>query len=43
MGGAGWKVLELGPRSFREVDGEGLDDEVVILDLCHAEFKAIVF
>jgi hypothetical protein len=41
--GVGWQMFELGPRSFREVDGEELDDEVVILDPHHAACEAVVF
>lgn len=32
MYGVGRQMLEPGPRSFCEVDGEELDDQVVILD-----------
>jgi hypothetical protein len=38
-----WQVLEPGPCSFREVDGEEMDDEVVILDPRHPACEAIVF
>jgi hypothetical protein len=38
-----WQVLEPGPRFFREVDGEELDDEVVIFDSRHATCEAVIF
>jgi hypothetical protein len=36
-------MLELDPRPFCQVDGEELDDEVVVLDSRHVASKAIVF
>lgn len=41
--GAGWQMFEPGPRSLRKVDGEELDDEVVVLDPHHAAREAVVF
>jgi hypothetical protein len=35
-------MLEPDPRSFREVDGEELDDQVVILDPHHVAHEAVV-
>jgi hypothetical protein len=40
--GADWQMLEPGPRPLRKVNGEELDDEVVILDSCHGVSKAII-
>jgi hypothetical protein len=40
--GAGRQVFEPGPHPFREVDGEELEDEVVILWPHQAAYKAIV-
>jgi hypothetical protein len=37
------QVLELGPRSFHEMDGEELDDQVIILDSRHAAGKVVDF
>lgn len=43
MDGEARQVLELGPRSFHEMDGEELDDQVIILDSRHAAGKVVVF
>lgn len=42
MYGAGQQIPEPDPCLFREVDGEELDDQVVILDSRHAARKAVV-
>lgn len=43
MDGVGWQMLELGPRSLRKVEGEELEDEVVVLDSHHATREAVIF
>lgn len=43
MDGAGWQMLELGPRPLRKVDLEELDDELVVLESCHAASKVVIF
>jgi hypothetical protein len=35
-------MLERGPRPLRKVDGEELDDEVVVLDSRHAASKVVI-
>jgi hypothetical protein len=42
MYGPGRQMLESSPLPFREVDGEELDDQVVILDPRHAAHDATV-
>lgn len=37
------QVHEIGPRPLHEVDREKLDDQVIILESCHAAGKAVVF
>lgn len=40
--GVVWRVLKPGPHSLREVGGEELDDEMIILDPLHATSKAVI-
>lgn len=42
MYGAGQQIPEPDPCLFREVDGEELDDQVVILDPHHSTREALV-
>lgn len=37
------QVHEPGPRPLHEVDREKLDDQVIILESCHAASKVVVF
>jgi hypothetical protein len=39
MDGAGWQMLEPGPRPLRKVDSEELDDELVVLESCCKALK----
>jgi hypothetical protein len=43
MDGVAWQVLKPVPCSLHEVDGEELDDQMVVLDSRHVAGKTIIF